>query len=157
MKKYLITLVAFIILCACQEKDSQTLNNSQEVVTNLEESKGGLQPNQITPIELINFLKKDQPLNFFTVANAFPVQWVKYEDVEKLMPLIDSEEECAFLTNPLNSNLNKEKGNVGGFAIWMIKSFKNNTKLDIGLYVSEKTNPKEVEALKSWWGDYKSK
>ena len=104
----------------------------------------------------INKTKKNT-LPFLTIENEFPENWVKFEDINELIKLIDSKEKCKCLVNPLSSYLpTNEKANIGGFAVLLINSFKNNTKIDIGLYNCTETSKNEIREIKKWWNENKT-
>ena len=97
-------------------------------------------------------------LHFFTIVNEFPENWVKKEEIENLIGLIDSKENCKCLVNPLSSKIPiNEKSTIGGYAIMLIKSFKNKTKIDIGLTLCPTTAPNEIIEIKNWWKEYNQK
>ncbi len=115
--------------------------------------------NSLSLLELIRIRKsKNSEIEIFTIANEFPKNWVKYKEIEKLINLIDSKESCKCLVNPLSSFIpTNEKASIGGYAVLLINSFKNKTKIDIGKYYCPETSEKEITEIKKWWNEYKQK
>lgn len=106
---------------------------------------------EYSPTNFIQELKKKNELNVSSIKDDFPKDWVKNKDIDSLISIIDSKEKCNCYLNPLSSTIPKDNGEVGGFAIEFIKAFKENRKLDLGLYYCPKVNKKEAEELKVWW------
>ena len=175
MKNILKLCLGFIMLIiSCKKNESET-NQKSEVKkieskisdgqnknndVNFRQSENFLKDyanpksyNSLSLLELIRIKKlKNNETDFFTIINEFPTNWVKYEELEKLINLIDSKEKCKCLLNPLSSNIpTKEQGSIGGYTVLLIKSFKNKTKIDIGLYYCPKTSEKEIIEIKKWW------
>lgn len=147
-----------------QEKESITNENSNKIDNDeFKQSENFLKdyanPKSFNPLSLLDSLRikktENNVLKIFTIVNEFPENWVKYEDIEKLIILIDSKENCKCLVNPLSSNIpTNEKASIGGYAVLFIKSFKNKSKIDIGLYCCPETSEKEISAIKKWWNEY---
>ena len=110
---------------------------------------------EYSPVSFIEELKKENELNVTTIESDFPKNWVKSEDLDSLISLVESKEKCNCYLNPLSSNIPRDSAEVGGFAVEFIKAFKENRKLDLGLYNCPKVNEKEAEELKSWWKEYR--
>ncbi|QBZ97569.1 hypothetical protein [Flavobacterium sangjuense] len=109
---------------------------------------------EYSPVSFIRELKKKNELNVSTIESNFSKNWVKSKDLNSLISLVDSKEKCNCYLNPLSSYIPKDSAEVGGFAIEFLKAFKENRKLDLGLYYCPKVNEKEAEELKSWWKEY---
>ena len=102
----------------------------------------------------MSFIKASQnrnALNLFETQNDFPKDWVKIGDIDSLVSIIDSKEKCNCYFNPFSSYIPKDSAQVSGFAIEFIKAFKENKKVDLGLYNCPKVDEKEAEELKVWW------
>jgi hypothetical protein len=93
--------------------------------------------------------------NFITISNNFPKNWVTKKDVDSLMKLISSKDKCKCVVNPLSSYLpTHDSANLGGYAILLVKSFKEKKKVDIGLHSCPITSNKDVAELKEWWNNF---
>lgn len=165
-----------ILILSCKEIETKT-NQKNEIGKKsleqnkiernlLKESEDWLKeyenPKSYNALSLLASIKfkegEDKTFNIFQIVNEFPENWVKFEDIEKLTKLIDSKEKCKYLVNPLSSNIPiGEKATIGGFAVLLIKSFKNKTKIDIGLYYCPETSEKEIVDMKKWWSEYQQK
>lgn len=52
----------------------------------------------------------------------------------------------------------KETTKLGDYAYWLIDSYKNKQKLNIGLnFIPPMKSDKEKQELKNWWFNYKEK
>ena len=99
-------------------------------------------------------MKKKNLINVSTIESDFPKDWIKSQHLDSLIALLESKEKCNCYLNPLSSYVPQDSAEVGGFAIEFIKAFKENKKVDLGLYSCPKVNQKEVTEIKSWWKKY---
>ena len=136
--------------------DSNLLKESEDWLKEYENPKSY---NALSLLESLKFKEaEDKTFNILTIVNEFPENWVKFEDIEKLVKLVDSKEKCKCLQNPLSSYIPLgAKATIGGFAVLLIKSFKNKTKIDIGSYYCPETSEKEIVEMKKWWSEYQQK
>ena len=109
---------------------------------------------EYSPLSFIRELKKKNLLNVSTIESDFTKSWIKSEHLDSLITLVESKEKCNCYLNPLSSYVPKDSAEVGGFAIEFIKAFKENKKVNLGLYSCPKVNQKEVIKIKSWWKEY---
>jgi hypothetical protein len=151
MKKILIIL-SFLFLASCKKN-----NPNKEDIKYSDLYKDYLKPESINCFMLLDSLKmyeERKNLNAFIIANQFPKNWVKLDDVKKLILLIESKEKCKCLVDPLSSYIPKQNADIGGYAILFINSFKNKSKIDIGLYSCPETNKNDIEEIQKWWKNY---
>nr|WP_315152274.1 hypothetical protein [uncultured Flavobacterium sp.] len=110
---------------------------------------------EYSPLSFIRELKNKNLLNASTIKSDFPENWIKRQHLDSLISLVESKEKCNCYLNPLSSYIPKDSAEVGGFAIEFVKAFKENRKVDLGLYYCPKVNQKEAEELKSWLKKHK--
>ena len=110
-------------------------------------------PQNFKPLDFLYLVKGEIPnLNLITISNNFPDNWVRKNDIDSLMKLISSKQKCKCVVNPFSSYLpTNELSDLGGYAIFLIKSFKEQKKVNIGLHLCPKTSQTEVDILKKWW------
>ena len=110
----------------------------------------------IKPLSILQLVKGEiKNLNFITVINDIPDNWVTKNDLDSLMKLISSKEKCKCAVSVFYSYLpTTESSDLGGYAILLIKSFKEKKKSNIGLHICPKTNDDEVDILNKWWLDF---
>lgn len=89
------------------------------------------------------------------MLNQFPIDWVKRTDIDTLMALIQSTEKCTCFLNPLSSYIPDDYAEVGGFARLFVQSYKEDQRLDLGLYSCPKVDKTENEELIQWWNKEK--
>jgi hypothetical protein len=90
--------------------------------------------------------------NILTITDHFPGHFVKAKDIDSLLSLVKSKQKCKCALNPLSSYIPiKDTAELGGFAIDLIKSYKNNKPYSIWLYSCPHADDKEAEALLNWW------
>lgn len=58
--------------------------------------------------------------------------------------------------NVFSSFISSENAEVGGFAIIFLKSYKENTKINLGLNSNPKIDKKEIEILMNWYKNKKT-
>jgi hypothetical protein len=149
MKIYFYILVLASLFSSCGKKENNNKNtNHKKLEYRFPSAK------EYTPLGFIKAAKKtvnDNPLNFINTQNDFPEDWITPEDIDSLISIIDSKEKCNCYKNPLSSYIPNDSAETGGFAIEFIKAFKENKKVDLGLYSCPKVNKEEAEELKKWW------
>lgn len=107
-----------------------------------------------TPISFIEAAKHNDDykgVDWFFVADDFPKDWVKKEDIKRLIVLLDSKEKCDCYVSPLSSYLPKDSADVGGYAAAFIKSYIDKKPIDFSLYSCPKVNKEDSERIKKWW------
>ena len=109
---------------------------------------------EYSPLSFIGELRKKNLINVSTIESDFPKDWIKSQHLDSLIALVESKEKCNCYLNPLSSYVPQDSAEVGGFAIEFIKAFKENKKVDLGLYSCPKVNQKEVTEIKIWWKKY---
>ncbi|MEN2413876.1 hypothetical protein [Flavobacterium mesophilum] len=85
----------------------------------------------------------------------FPNKWVKPNDVEYLISIIDSKEKCCGYMNTFSSHISSENGEVGGFAIIFLDSYISKTKINLGANCNPKTNNESIIRIKNWYKNSK--
>ena len=167
--KYYFYLLIILLFAACgPNKPASTENvvGSSQVTDYLDslqqnsDSIHWLTPGQFTPISFLNaVIKKSSKtsfLNVITMVDEFPVDWVKPSDVDTLVTLIKSTKKCNCFLNPLSSFIpTNENADVGGYAIIFLNSFRQKTKVSLGLYSCPQTNKKSADEIIKWWTKYK--
>ena len=99
-----------------------------------------------TLYEFLDAIKK----NFITIEKEFPADWVKSPDVDTLLSLIESTDRCRCVLNPISSYIPEEKANLGGYAILILNSYRNNKPLKFYLWACPTTNMKDVKEILIW-------
>ena len=143
MKIQLLFLIFTLMLVGCRKTEPK--NNTVIYRKSARE---------YSPLSFIRELKKKNLLNVSTIESDFTKSWIKSEHLDSLITLVESKEKCNCYLNPLSSYVPKDSAEVGGFAIEFIKAFKENKKVNLGLYRCPKVNQKEVTEIKSWWKEY---
>ncbi|UPT69342.1 MAG: hypothetical protein M0D53_01920 [Flavobacterium sp. JAD_PAG50586_2] len=152
MKIYLYILIFAFLSSSCGQKEPKKKPENRQ----LESLKYGFKSaTEYTPLSFIKAAQNRNPLNLFETQNDFPKDWVKIVDIDSLVSIIDSKEKCNCYFNPFSSYIPNDSAQVGGFAIEFIKAFKENKKVNLGLYSCPKLNEKEAEELKVWWENQK--
>lgn len=117
-------------------------------------------PKELTPLSLLKAVvreyHKDSLINVITMVDEFPVDWVNVSDVDTLVSLITSTQKCCCLLNPFSSYIPTNKhAEIGGYAIIFINSFRQKSKINLGLYLCPYTDQDSVAEIKKWWTEYK--
>ncbi|WP_166924111.1 hypothetical protein [Flavobacterium poyangense] len=117
-----------------------------------------LTPKELTVKQFIQlFTKKynpNSPLNFITLSGDFPENWVKPDDIAYLISILDSKKKCCGYMNVFSSFISSDNAEVGGFALLFLKSYKTNTRINLGLNSNPKADKVEAKMYKDWY--YKS-
>ena len=91
-------------------------------------------------------------LNVILMTNDFLKNWVKSSDIDTLIKLVKSKDKCSCFVSPLSSTIPfKDSADLGGYAIAFITAYKENKKVNFGLYACPKTNEKIADELIKWW------
>ena len=85
------------------------------------------------------------------MTDEFEENWVKRTDIDSLLKLTKSKLKCDCFLNPLSSYIPSDSADLGGYAIALIKSYKDKKRMSFGLYSCPKTSDKEAEELITWW------
>ena len=148
MKIYLYILVSAFLSSSCEQKEPEKKSTKTHLGSLKYDFKSS---KELNPLSFIRELKKENQLNVITIQNDFPKDWIKIQHLDSLILIVDSKEKCNCYLNPLSSTVPKDSAEVGGFAIEFIKAFKENKKVDLGLYICPKVDENEAEELKVWW------
>ena len=140
MRIQLLFLIFTLVLVGCRKTEPK---NNTEIYRK--------SAREYSPLSFIQELKRKNLLNVSTIESDFPKDWIKIQHLDSLISLVESKEKCNCYLNPLSSYIPQDNAEVGGFAIEFIKAFKENKKVDLGLYSCPKVNQKEVTEIKSWW------
>lgn len=108
-------------------------------------------------IELFKERYNKTPINSISMMGDFPENWVKSNDVEYLMSIMNSREKCCGYMNVFSSFLSNENAEVGGFAIIFLNSYISKTKINLGLNCSPKTDEESVRKIETWYKNMKDK
>ncbi|RKS02840.1 hypothetical protein [Flavobacterium sp. 102] len=145
MKKYLYLLSFAFLTLSCEKKEQKNISKTDNNWV-LKSTK------EYTPLSFIEAAKKTvNPFDFSSIENDFQKGWITAKDLDSLILVVDSKETCNCYLDPLSSYIPNDSAQVGGFAIEFIKAFKENKKVDFGLYSCPKVDEKEAEELKVWW------
>jgi len=111
----------------------------------------------IDPLSFINTVILDKKNELIvTASGTFPDNWIKDTDVDSLIKLVKSKEKCPCLVSPLSSFLPFDSvSQVGGYAILMVKAYKEGKNFGFGLYICPKENDKEADSLIRWYSQKK--
>lgn len=115
-----------------------------------------LTPKNMTPLEFIEIMKfkstESNNNNIVTMPDSFANNWLTKNDIDTLIKLVNSKEKCKCYLNPLSSNIpTNESGEVGGLATWLIKAYKEKSRVSFGLYACPKVDQYEAGSLIKWW------
>ncbi len=161
--------MTILLFAACgQNKPTNTENTIDSIPTTKHtdtlqknsDTVHWLTPMELTPISFLNAVikhnDKDTLIYVITMVDEFPVDWVKQSDIDSLVTLITSTKKCNCFLNPLSSYIPTNKNaDIGGYAIIFINSFRQKSKINLGLYSCPKTDKKSVEEINEWWTEYK--
>lgn len=109
---------------------------------------------EYSPIGFIEELKKENTFNVLSIKDDLSKNWIRSTDLDSLISLVESKEKCSCYLNPLSSYIPKDSAEVGGFAIEFLKAFKENRKVNLGLYSCPKVDKREALELKLWLKNY---
>jgi hypothetical protein len=173
IRYFIVILFLTLIISSATGQSDLTLTDSnknikQDTLIHRKFRRGYPTPNEYTPLSFIDSvtIKDNQDTLYpILITNDFPLDWVKYSDIDTLISLIKSPRRCRCFTNPSGSpNLmylpteditHDYKANVGGYAIIFINSFRNKTRIDLGLFYCPMTDSETSEELINWWRIYK--
>ena len=164
--KYLLFTCAFIIVSCGQNRlghiqmtNSDTSDKKVTEKSRTTDTSYWLSPKTLKPFTFLEIMKKKRTtandFDVIVMIDSFPDNWVRREDIDSLMTLVGSKEKCNCYLNPLSSYIPQDNAEVGGFAIELVSSFRQNKKVSFGLYSCPKTNEKEAEELIRWWAQQK--
>lgn len=155
MRKILLALLVVIILLS----GSYLFYNFKINKTKKEYYKN-LSPKDLDPKSFIELFKErynKTPINSISMVGDFPENWVKSNDVEYLMSIMNSHEKCCGYMNVFSSFISNENAEVGGFAIIFLNSYISNTKINLGLNCNPKTDEESVKKIENWYRNMKDK
>ncbi|PXY45660.1 hypothetical protein [Flavobacterium hydrophilum] len=170
MKKTFLSLIVIFILSISgylfydfkinnAEKDNLEFTSIEDL-TRKEYSKT-LSPKNLDPKSFIILFtekyKKHTKFNCISMAGEFPEDWVKPKDVEYLISIMQSKQKCCSYMNIFSSYFPDDEAEIGGFAIIFLNSYISNTKINLGLACSPKTNTKEIQKIAKWYNNLNHK
>ncbi len=119
-------------------------------------------PENYNPISFIEEVsktlktEKDTLRIGITMTDEFPIDWVKEKHIEYLISTLESKEVCGCFINPLSSYLPLDDfAEKGGYAGIFLQAYKENRKVELGLYSCPKIDKKLNAELKKWWKEKK--
>jgi hypothetical protein len=170
IKYYFFSLIILLFIACGQDKPAKVENTIDTIqitkqIDTLQYNSDTfhwLTPKEFTPSSFLNAVidknDKDTIINVITMEDDFPVDWVKHSDIDTLVKLITSTKKCKCFLNPLSSYIPTNKNaDIGGYAIIFINSFRQKSKINLGLYSCPTTDQKSVEEITKWWTEYKKK
>ena len=108
-----------------------------------------LSPKSLTAFSFLEMMRKKgtvaDKLGVILMTDSFPDNWLKREDIDSLMKIVNSKEKCNCFLNPLSSYIPYDSADIGGYAVAMVSSFRQKKKVSFGLYACPKTNKKDVK------------
>lgn len=115
-----------------------------------------LTPKYMTPLEFIETMKvkstNSNNINVVTMVDSFANNWLTKKDIDTLIKLVNSKDKCNCFLNPLSSYIpTNDSGEVGGYATWLIKAYKEKRKVSFGLNACPKVDKAEADKLIKWW------
>jgi hypothetical protein len=163
MPKPFIAVCVTIVMISLSCRYSNPKNNCYTIGDTSEYEITTSKATWLTPrkMTLPSFLKRVSGVNnnhpdAIVIKDDFPGSWLTYSAVDTLITLVKSKEKCNCIVNPLSSYvLFSDSSDLGGYAIALIKSYKNKQKLSVGLYSCPKTNNEEADELIQWWAEAK--
>ena len=143
-----ISFVILILFFSCARK--------KHIAT---DSTNWVSPKNLTPCSFLELVKQkgnvNDRLGVYDMTDDFPNNWIKHSDIDTLITLVNSKASCNCFLNPFSSYIPHEKADLGGYAIKLIKFYKENKKVSFGLYSCPTTNEKEANELIKWWSEQK--
>src|SRR5690606_24561516 len=115
-----------------------------------------LTPKNMTPLSFMETLKPkdnlESKLGLVTMIDSFPSNWLTKKDIDTLIKLVNSTEKYNCLKNPFSSYIpTNDSADLGGYAIWLIKAYKEKLSVSFGLHLCPKTNKRDADELIQWW------
>ncbi|WPO79131.1 hypothetical protein [Flavobacterium sp. KACC 22761] len=167
-KIFFSSLIVFILLGSSYlyyhfKINDNEISSSKAFELKFEETKGKyyqtLRPKDLNPKSFIKLFKekynKNSKLNFVTMLGDFPENWVKPNDVQYLISIMNSKEKCCGYMNTFSSFISSENGEVGGFAIIFLNSYISKKQINMGLNCNPKTDKESVRKIENWYRNTK--
>jgi len=159
--KYSALILAIVLFNSCGQNRKTYIDSTKndtiqpDIKANLPDSATWLISKKMTVsafLELVR-LKSDnhRELNIFIMKDDFDTGWVKRSDLDTLIKLVQLKNKCSCFLEPVSSFIPTNSADIGGYAIKLIKSYRDNKKLRFGLFSCPKTNDKEAKELIKWW------
>ncbi|OYU94169.1 MAG: hypothetical protein CFE21_17215 [Bacteroidetes bacterium B1(2017)] len=150
---FLLVIGSLLLLVSCDENNTHSSDNRNE-----QKSDSGifLSPSQFTPITFLQSVtpktKVDSSLNTFVIYTHFPADWVKASYIDTLLTLLNSQQKCMCVKDPMGSYIPFDKqATIGGYAQLFLLSYIHKTPLDLGLYCCPIGDKKVMEEILRWW------
>ena len=108
-------------------------------------------------------MKYNEENKFFATVvvglNDFPLNWVKREDIDSLIHILQSKIRCQCFFNIIYSGVPNyhDYSELGGYVIEFINSYRQNRKVDLGLYRCPKIDNDKIKDILYWYQDFKTK
>ena len=157
----LIILLTSLILFSCQEpKTSNKLEKVHNAAKNVNTVADTAMWDRLKNSTVLSFLDKvinnridNKPLNFITIEDdGTSNNWIKPQDVDTLIAIIKSKKHCKCVVDPLSSYLpTNDYAELGGYAILLLKQYKEKKDIRFSLYACPKANEKDANELIKWW------
>jgi len=154
--KRIVFLITWLIILFSLDLNSLKSENRSCYAENGEHLSGSFY--RIENLNVKSFFKlftenyyETRKQNFITLAGEFPENWVKSDDIDYLVSLINSNKKCCGYMNVYSSYISTDHGEIGGFAIIFLNSYINKTKIKLGLNCNPKTDKKSIEKIENWY------
>lgn len=153
-----ITQIFLAVLISISHAGNKNLSSYNSIVLN---------PDETTPLRLINSFKKGKAKNDSLDINGkhygfrsfimdkFKSNWIKLRDIDSLVSLVKSKEKCVCYVNSLSSFIPKDSAELGGYAVLVIESFQKKIPLNFGMGCCPKEDDKKADEIIEWWKNYK--
>jgi hypothetical protein len=152
----IIALIVFLFSCKenIVQDNCYFSKNSSEYITEYGKTLW-LTPRKITASSFLKHIScvdnSTYGFHEIIIENDFPENWITKADIDSMMKLIQSTEKCHCVLNPLSSVMSRDSAELGGYVAMLVKSYKENTKIDIGPGLCPKTNSQEATEFMNWW------
>lgn len=163
--KYLLFGLVIFLGCAEPEVkpalDLSRFKDNQPLATFPNESADSTQGPDTPPLvqgSPLDFLRRvrtdnapvDSIMNTFWAI--FPKGFVRREHIDSLMLFIGADNGCRCFLSPYSSTIpRRQHADLGGWAIQLIESFKDNKTVTGGLVDCPTTTEERVSAIHNWW------
>ena len=110
-------------------------------------------------IEMLPLKEGSKPsIWIITVGTQADIGWVNDSDNEMLMELIDNRKMAFCIMQAISSYLPAgETSTIGGVAMDLIDSYRNNSKYPLGLTTCTENNKKRQKEIQKWYKEFKKK
>lgn len=165
MSKFAFISALLLALASCGNNYKSETKNTQKEVTkisnnNYKDENGWIIMSKVDIRDYVNELKivENGPntLNVLSTMGEAPKDWLKYEDLEFLITLIESKERANCVMRVISSHIpNPQNMTIGNQAISIIESYRQNQTYPNGLTVCESYEEEKVQEIRKWWTEKK--